>query len=453
MTFRGVSQNGPPEPRVAGLKPWIGTTNMSKTIDVDGSSGEDDKGRGFDPPWEGAKKAWSGFGGNSGKGGKGGRRSGGPDFPDPPPVVKMAGGVFIALLVIFTVLGLSGRLGVQKVEADEIAVRVNYLSGTEEVVSDPGYQFYIPFLMDVYKLDGRTQDYLMKGPEYIGYGQAPYLTVRAIDGSNFWFDELKIQYEVIPGDADLLIQDSGLGDNYKEEWIKAYARSILRDEFGRYSAVDVADPTVYKQAPEAARAKMNAILRPHGLRVVRIITPTPQFDVNYERAIEMRKEADQEVQELRARVLQIEQEREQALAKVRKEKEVEMQELTGQLTKELLNAEQEAIRLEKSADAFATERIAEGTATEVSLKAQATGLVAKYTKEAEGIESRALALEQRGEVVVREALIEKLLGVSFTLVPYSRDPAPERLEHSGSTQSDERKVPRDGDTSNGGTFK
>ncbi len=429
---------------------------MSKTIDVEGSSGaDDDKDRGFDPPWEGAKKAWSGFGGNrsGGNSGRRGGRSGGPDFPDPPPVVKIAGGVFIALLVLVTMLGLSGKLGVQKVEADEIAVRVNYLSGTEEIVSDPGYQFYIPFLMDVYKLDGRTQDYLMKGPEYRGYGQAPYLTVRAIDGSNFWFDELKIQYEVIPGEADLLIQDSGLGDNYKEEWIKAYARSILRDEFGRYSAVDVADPTVYKQAPEAARAKMNEILRPHGLRVVRIITPTPQFDERYERAIEMRKEADQEVEELRARVQQIEQEREQRLAAVRKEKEVEMQELTGQLTKELLSSEEEAIRLEKSADAFATERIAEGKATEASLKAQATGLTAKYTKEAEGIESRALALEQRGEVVVREALVEKLLGVQFTFVPYSRDPAPKRLEHSGSTQSEERKASTEADTTNGGTFK
>ncbi len=427
---------------------------MSKTIDVDGSSGEGGKkGPGFKPPWEGGKKAWKGFGGKGGKGGGGGRggRSGGPDFPDPPPVVKLAGAVFIGLLVITTLLGLSGKLGVTKVEADEIAVRVNYLTGTESVVNDPGYQFYIPFLMDVYKLDGRTQEYLMKGADYQGPSQAPYLTVRAIDGSNFWFDELKIQYEVIPGDANVLIRDSGLGDNYKEEWIKAYARSILRDEFGRYSAVDVADPTVYKQAPEAARAKMNEILAPHGLRGVRIITPNPQFDERYERAIEMRKEADQEVEELRARVQQIEQEREQRLAAVRKEKEVEMQELTGQLTKELLSSEQAAIRVEKSADAFATERIAEGTATEARLKAEAKGLVAKYTKEAEGIESRALALEQRGEVVVREALIEKLLGVKFTLVPYSRDPAPKRLEHSGQTQSNERLVPSNED--NGGTSR
>lgn len=425
---------------------------MSKTIDVEGSSGDGDKGGGFDPPWEGAKKAWKGFGGSSGsgpwggKGGSGGGRGGGgrsrgPDFPDPPPLVKIAGGVFIALVVLFTVLGLSGKLGIAKVEADEVAVRVNYLAGTESVVSDPGYQFYIPFLMDVYKLDGRTQEYLMKGNDYQGLSQAPYLTVRAIDGSNFWFDELKIQYEVIPENADILIRDSGEGDNYKEDWIKSYARSILRDEFGRYGAVDVADPTVYKQAPEAARSKMNKILAPHGLRVVRIITPNPQFDERYERAIEMRKEADQEVEELRARVLQIEQEREQRLAAVRKEKEVEMQELTGQLMKELLSAEQSAIRVEKSADAFATERIAEGTASEARFLAEATGLVAKYTKEAEGIESKALALEQRGEVVVREALVQKLLGVKFTLVPYSRDPAPERLEHSGSAQTTERMIP------------
>ncbi|MEM8709535.1 MAG: SPFH domain-containing protein [Planctomycetota bacterium] len=423
---------------------------MSRTIDVEGSSEDGDRPeRGFDPPWESGKKAWKGFGGG-GSGGRGGR-GGGPDFPDPPPVVKAAGAVFVALLVLFTVLGLAGKLGIKKVEADEIAVRVNYLSGSETVVRDPGFQFYIPFLMDVYKMDGRTQDYLMKGQEYRGNGQAPYLTVRAIDGSNFWFDELRIQYEAIPEDATILIQDSGLGDNYKQEWIKSYARSILRDEFGRYSAVDVADPTVYKQAPEAALVNMNEILKPHGIRVVRIITPNPQFDERYERAIEMRKEADQEVEELRARVQQIEQEREQRLAAVRKEKEVEMQELTGQLTKELLLAEQEAIRVEKAADAFATERTAEGQATEARLTAEATGLVAKYTKEAEGIESRAKALEERGEVVVREALVEKLMGVKFTLVPYSRDPAPQRLEHSGTSPANGRLIPANSGNENGGS--
>ena len=311
-------------------------------------------------------------------------------------------------------------------------MRVNYLTGSETVITSPGYQFFVPLLTDIYKLDGTTQEYVMAGDSYRGTNVAPNLTVRAKDGSNFWFDEQKLQYELLPGTAGEVLRDSGLGDNYKQEWIKAYARSVLRDEFGRYSAVDAADPTTYKAAPEQARLRMNEILEPHGVSVVRIITPNPQFDVRYETAIEERKEADQEVEELRARVQQLAQEREQRLAAVRKEKEVEMQELTGTLRKDLLAAEQEAIRLTKSADAYATERIAEGRAAEARLNAEAQGLVAKYTKEAEGIESRAKALEQRGEVVVREALVEKLLGVNFTLVPYSRDPAPERLEHSGS---------------------
>ena len=173
------------------------------------------------------------------------------------------------------------------------------------------------------------------------------------------------------------------------------------------------------------------MLSPHGLRVVRIVTPNPKFDERYERAIEERKEADQEVEELNARAEQLEQVRVQRLAAVRKEKEVEMQTLEGELSKNLLAAERDAIRIQRGADAFAATRIAEGQAELAKLTADAEGLTQKYTKEAEGIASRAKALEQRGEVVVREALVEKLLGVKFTFVPYSRDPAPQRLEHSG----------------------
>ena len=104
------------------------------------------------------------------------------------------------------------------------------------MISSPGYQFYVPFVMDVYKIDRQTQEYVMRDNDYVGMSIAPKLTVRANDGSNFRFDELKIQYEIIPGAADTILQDSGPGDDYKREWIKAYARSILRDEFGRYSA-------------------------------------------------------------------------------------------------------------------------------------------------------------------------------------------------------------------------
>ena len=353
-----------------------------------------------------------------------------------------AASIFGALLLLFLVLlAVTGRLGVTRVEANEAALRVNYVTRTETVITQPGYQFFMPFVMDVFKIDRQTQEYTMRDDHYRGHTIAPKLSVRASDGSNFEFGELKIQYEIIPGKVDEILQDSGPGSDYKREWIKAYARSILRDEFGRYSAVEVADPTTYKNAPEEARLRMNEALEEHGIRVVRIITPNPTFDPAYERLIEERKVADQEVEELRARFEQLVQKKEQRLAAIRKEKDVEMQQLQGALVRDLRSSEQGAIRLKRAADAYATTRSADGKALEGAKVAEAGGLVAKYTKEAEGIAARAEALAERGEVVVREALVEKLLGVQFTLLPYSRDPSPERLEHSGERTGNERLVP------------
>ena len=269
----------------------------------------------------------------------------------------------------------------------------------------------------------------MEGLEFVDDNHVPRLTVRANDGSNFWFEELTILYEIIPGDADKLLEDSGIGDGFKQNWIKAYARSVLRDEFGRYSAVEAADPTQYTSAAVQSRDRLNELLGPHGIRVTRVITPKPKFDAEYEKAIEDRKEADQEVERLRAKSEQLDQERAQRLSAVEKEKQIEMQALEGDLTKNLLAAEQQAIAITQAAKAYSIDKKKKGEGELAQMTARARGLEAKYTKEAEGLTQKAKALEERGEVVVREALIEKLSRIRFTFLPYSRDPSPKRLEH------------------------
>ncbi len=376
---------------------------MARTIDVDGG-----------PVPEG-------FGGFKLKGG--GKK--------PPLLVMVAGGLFCLILVIGGLMGLTGNLGVKTLGADQVGVRVSYHNGVRDVTTTPGLKFYMPFVQEFFVLDKRTQNFLMKGNRHVSDDHVPELTVRASDGSNFKINDLQIQYEIIAGVADMVLDDSGEGASFKTNWIKAHARSVLRDEFGRLTAVEAADPTAYKQAPIAARDHLNELLLPHGIHVTLIKTPNPHFDPDYEEAIENRKEADQEVQRLEAQVEQLEQEMIQRLASVEREKSVEMQKLKGQLIGELRNAEAQAIQIRLSADEFATERRGEGEGIKQELVATARGLEAKYRKEAEGIESRALALAERGEVVVREALIKKLLGIQFTLVPYSKDPAPSRLEHTG----------------------
>ncbi len=341
----------------------------------------------------------------------------------------LAGG--IALLVVPAVLLMAalGKLGAVSISAEEVAVKMNYITGKREVITNPGYRVFIPFAEEVFKLDRTPQKFEMVGERAVGHNHVPFLTVRAKDGSNFSFDELEIQYAIIPGDSDTILDDSGPGDGFKREWIRAFARSVLRDEFGKYSAVEVADPTSYQAARIASEDRLREMLAEHGVEVIQVICPKPRFDTDYEQAIEDRKVADQEVEKLREEEGRLMNERERLLAAATKEKEIEWQSLRGSLRKALLNAEQRQIELEKGADAYAVERGFEARAENSHLEQQARGLTAKYTKEAEGIQARAEALEKRGQVVVREALIEKLRTISFTLVPYSRDPVPKRLEH------------------------
>jgi len=339
-------------------------------------------------------------------------------------------GGLAALVIGFAVfMAMMGKLGVVSVSAEEVAVKMNYVTGNRAVIATPGYQIYIPFIEEVFKLDRTPQKFDMKGDRAISHNHVPFLTVRAKDGSNFSFDELEIQYAIIPGDAGGTLDDSGPDDGFKREWIRAFARSVLRDEFGKYSAVEVADPTSYQAARIASEDRLRVMLAEHGVEIIQVICPKPRFDSDYEQAIEDRKVADQEVEKLREEESRLLNERERVLAEATKEKEIEWQSLQGSLTKALLNAEQEQIQLEKAADAYAVARGYNAKAENAQLVQQARGMTAKYTKEAEGILARAEALEKRGEVVVREALIAKLENIEFTLVPYNRDASPKRLEH------------------------
>ncbi len=366
----------------------------------------------------------------------GGRPGPGPKQMKPSSSKRFSPKLLSIFLISFAagllaLMAISGRLGVANVDSREVAVVVNYVTKTERVVLSPGYCFYLPFLEEVFIFDRTQQRFIMKGSSFKGSNHVPQLTVRASDGSSFFFEELPIQYQIKPEMVSTLLKDSGPGDRFKEEWVKAHARSILRDEFGRFTPVEAANPTVFLQAQAESKRRMNQALESHGIEVVLIGTPTPKFDRAYEQAIEDRKSADQEVERLEVVLEQLVEQRDQKLAAVERQKSVEMASLKGELTKELLEAERVSIQTQRGAEAFAARRTLEGEALKAGKTQEARGLVARFTKEAEGLESQARALELKGDIVVREALVEKLREVVFTLVPYSRDPKPTRLEHSG----------------------
>lgn len=338
--------------------------------------------------------------------------------------------VAILLLVVMLVMG-SGQGGIVEVRASEVAVVVNYLTGAAEVIQRPGYQFFLPFLQQAFVFDKSTQEFLMKGDRDQDENHVRKLTVRAKDGSNFWFEEITILYEIRPGNAASILYDSGPGDAFKKNWVRAYARSILRDEFGRFSASEVADATVYSSATNEARIRLNEALEPHFIEIVQITTPRPKFDARYEQAIEDRKVANQEVERIKARAEQLIQERERLLAQIQSEKFVEFEELLGTLELDFLSAKKEQTRVERSADAYKTRLVGEGEAALASLSERARGMEEKARREAEGLQAKTEALALQGEILVRERLAQRLTDMRFTLVPYTRDAEPARVELQG----------------------
>jgi hypothetical protein len=160
-----------------------------------------------------------------------------------------------------------------------------------------------------------------------------------------------------------------------------------------------------------------------------IATPKPRFDSEYEKAIERRKVGDQMIQHLQAKRVQLEQEKLQHEARARREKEVEQRQLENDLEQELLAAQRDAIRLAADAEVFYVELVSKGDAEKSRKEAQAKSLIERATSEAQGLAQRLAALEERGERVVRAALVDKLASIEFSIVPYTRDSAPERMEY------------------------
>ena len=314
-----------------------------------------------------------------------------------------------------------------RIADDEIAIVLDHLSGERRVVVEPGNHLFVPFFQEVRRFDKSPNVYTMQGAEREGPNHAPRLDVRANDGSSFWFESSSVHYALIPERAGELLADSGPGERFKETLVDAYARAVLRDELGRTSAEEIVLPDVLHAATRSSHERMNELLAPHGVSVLEISIPKPRFDAEYEVAIERRKVADQTIQHLRAKRGQLERERLQLEARARKEKEIERRQLETALERELLAAEREAIQIRTGADAYFLEKVAQGEAAREQMMQQAESLTASYVLEAEGLAARLAELERRGDLVVRAALIARLPGIQFDIVPYSLDSQPERV--------------------------
>lgn len=136
--------------------------------------------------------------------------------------------------IIFILLGVFGAC-VKQIDAGQVGVKVLFGSIQNDVMGS-GLHFINP-LLDVKKLDVKTQNYTMSGVHDEG-NQAGDDAIRVLtsDGLEVTID-LTVLYRVVAGDAPRLLRETG--DDYRDKIVRPITRTKIRDNAVYYQAVDL----------------------------------------------------------------------------------------------------------------------------------------------------------------------------------------------------------------------
>lgn len=342
-------------------------------------------------------------------------------------------GFILPGLTILVLLGflLSDQGGFIEVYPGEVAVKYNnsgcsWLGKPAEVIHEQGVITFLPLFQRVEKLDASPQIFVMEGATDINDNHTRRLRVRDSEGSSFTFERVEIHYQLIPSEAANVIANNGPGDDYKWRALQVHAREILRNEFGKYTFIAIADPGTYGEATNNAQEALNKRLTPLGLQVANILTPKPKFDQRVERAIEERQTASQEVEVQKEKRNKRKQEEGQQVQQVEQSKNAEYQQLLGELEARKRQAANAAIAAKRDADRYHIERERAGRAYRDDKVTRARANEIAYSKEAEALAARIRAVGEQGPDVLNAEIAKHVIPQleKITARPYSLPTTP-----------------------------
>ena len=321
-----------------------------------------------------------------------------------------------------------GLFSVEDVEPGEVAVKVNNFTGSETAVTRPGWTTRIPLVHSVYKLDARPQTFKMKGGGGKGALEVPELSVRASDGANFHFTDTTIIFQLDPGKVVTAMRETGRNNGFLH-WMRPFARSILRDEFGRESTIDVSNPTTYGAAAARAKKRLNELLSPHGIIVTQLVTPRPRFNPAYEQAIEERNSLNNKLAVIKSDLERAATSRQRELAEVDQKQNNALQKARAQLEAALAGAVAKQAEVRSNVDTLRIRKLAEGQAALSAAESKAKQLQGELDARYQAMQAKIAAFRTQSVERVMERLGKKLAGVVISIQPWSRDATPSVVEY------------------------
>lgn len=138
------------------------------------------------------------------------------------------------LAIVFIAVGILSS-GTKQIDAGEIGVKILFGSIQPDVLGS-GLHFINP-LLEVKKLDVKTQNYTMSGVNDEGQKAGDdAIKVLTSDGLEVTID-LTVLYRVVAGDAPKLLRETG--EDYRDKIVRPITRTKIRDNAVYYQAVDL----------------------------------------------------------------------------------------------------------------------------------------------------------------------------------------------------------------------
>jgi len=314
------------------------------------------------------------------------------------------------------------------IEPGQVAVRVNNVTGGQLTITQPGLVTRLPFgIHTVYVLEASPQTFSMHGTRQTDDLNVGELTVRASDGSNFHFQDTTIIFQIVGDEAAKVIRDAGEEKGFLK-WMRPYARSILRDEFGKESTISVSNPAKFGEATERAKTRLNETLGAHGVTVTQIVTPRPQFNDEYEKLIEERNSLGNQLEVIKSNLAAAQTTRDRKLAEVNRDQNRLIQEKRTELESSLASVVAEQANNTREADTYKIAAIGQGQAERSAAAQQAQQLQGQLDAEYRGRKAEIDAFRTQPVERVMERLGERLKGVTIAIQPWASDAAPSRVE-------------------------
>ena len=299
------------------------------------------------------------------------------------------------MLVVLTIVG-GRRLSWREIKGDEVAVIINNITGKITTIDHAGAIVYYPFIQNLHILDKSEQSAPMTSANISAeYPQGNPVILKTRDGGDVSLD-LIIQYRLISNMADNVVKNTGIGNTYKEKWIRDYAKTICRYEFGELEIGEFPEAEKRRQKTQEASEELDRLLNQHGILMTSLNFIDYRYYREYAEKIQERRIADKEVQEQRSRGKAAKENQERVVTEETKKLDVAISRFRGQLYNMEIDAKAEAAKVKQEGIAYLLKAKFDADAEYERLRKDAEAILAVKEAEAAGILALRDALEGEG---------------------------------------------------------